>query len=168
VEAELSYDLLTDLGLDFNREKLYQSGFEFRSFDEFPASYLPEVLHAIVLICEHSRHMADVQWATDSVVWNNLVFRALVEGFQTTMNTEEKQALLNLLQLNETSLAHFASIERLDAFFFALLEILHHRYKSDNSYIDALMGHKTSAPPRWENFNEHQTEQHAIQLAEVS
>jgi hypothetical protein len=167
VEAELSYDLLSDLGLDFNREKLYQSGFEFRSFDEFPASYLPEVLHAIVLICEHSRHVADVSWASDSVVWNNLVFRALKEGFKTTIDAEEKQALLDLLQLNDTTSAHIQSAHRLDAFFFAVLEELHNRYKTDNVYLDALIGQKTSAPPHWENFNEHQTEQHAIQLEEV-
>jgi hypothetical protein len=167
VEAELSYDLLSDLGLDFNREKLYQSGFEFRSFDEFPADYLPEVLHAIVLVCEHSRCVTDVAWACDSVVWNNLVFRALKEGFRTTMSFEEKQAILDLLQLNDASLTQFKHIERLDAFFFAVLEVLHNLYKEDNSYLDALLGHSADAAPTWENFNEHQTEQHAIQLNEV-
>lgn len=167
VEAELSYDLLSDLGLDFNREKLYQSGFEFRSFDEFPADYLPSVLHAIVLICEHSRCVTDVAWASDSVVWNNLVFRALKEGFRTTMNDEEKQAMLNLLQLNDVPLTQFEHIERLDAFFFAVLEVLHNRYKEDNSYLDALLGQAADAAPSWDNFNEHQTEQHSIQLNEV-
>jgi hypothetical protein len=167
VEAELSYDLLSDLGLDFNREKLYQSGFEFRSFDEFPADYLPSVLHAIVLICEHSRCVTDVAWASDSVVWNNLVFRALKEGFRTTMNDEEKQAMLNLLQLNDAPLTQFEHIERLDAFFFAVLEVLHNRYKEDNSYLDALLGQAADAAPSWDNFNEHQTEQHSIQLNEV-
>jgi hypothetical protein len=167
VEAELSYDLLSDLGLDFNREKLYQSGFEFRSFDEFPADYLPAVLQAIVLICEHSRCVTDVAWASDSVVWNNLVFRALKEGFRTTMNDEEKQAMLNLLQLNDAPLTQFEHIERLDAFFFAVLEVLHNRYKEDNSYLDALLGQAADAAPSWDNFNEHQTEQHSIQLNEV-
>ena len=167
VEAELSYDLLSDLGLDFNREKLYQSGFEFRSFDEFPADYLPSVLHAIVLVCEHSRCVTDVAWASDSVVWNNLVFRALKEGFRTTMSVEEKQAILDLLQLNDASLTNFKHIERLDAFFFAVLEVLHNLYKEDNSYLDALLVQSTDAPPNWGNFNEHQTEQHAIQLNEV-
>ncbi len=167
VEAELSYDLLSDLGLDFNREKLYQSGFEFRSFDEFPASYLPDVLHAIVLICEHARHAGDVPWATDSAVWNNLVFRTLKEGYQTTLNAEEKEALLEVLKLTDLSASAFESITRLDDFFFAVLDMLHQRYKNDNLYIDALMGETTTAAPRWENFNEHQTEQHAIQLNDM-
>jgi hypothetical protein len=95
------------------------------------------------------------------------VFRALKEGFRTTMNDEEKQAILDLLQLNDTSLTNFKHIERLDAFFFAVLEVLHNLYKEDNSYLDALLGHSADAAPTWENFNEHQTEQHAIQLNEV-
>ena len=35
IDADLGYDLLEDIGLDFNLEKMYQSGFEFRTFDEF-------------------------------------------------------------------------------------------------------------------------------------
>lgn len=167
VEAELSYDLLSDVGLDFNKEKLYQSGFEFRSFDEFPADYLPEVLHAIVLVCEHSRNVVDVAWACDSVMWNNLVFKTLKNGFQTTIDAEEKIALLQLFQLNEIGVSHFESIGRLDAFFFAVLEVLHNRYTHDNMYLDALLGHKMESAPRWENFNEHQTEQHLVQLNAV-
>jgi hypothetical protein len=167
VEAELSYELLSDLGLDFNREKLYQSGFEFRSFDEFPADYLPAVLHAIVLICEHSSHVADVAWASHSKIWNNLVFRALKHGFQTIIEADEKRELLEVLQLTDVSTSHFDSVDRLDAFFFVMLDVLHTRYKNDNQYLDALMGETTSSAPRWENFNEHQTEQHLIQLGEV-
>jgi hypothetical protein len=167
VEAELSYDLLSDLGLDFNREKLYQSGFEFRSFDEFPAEYLPAVLHAIVLICEHSSHVADVAWASHSKIWNNLVFRALKHGFQTIIEADEKRELLEVLQLTDVSASHFDSVDRLDAFFFAVLDVLHTRYKNDNHYLDALLGETTATAPRWENFNEHQTEQHLIQLGEV-
>jgi hypothetical protein len=71
------------------------------------------------------------------------------------------------LQLNEAALTNFEHIERLDEFFFAVLEVLHNRYKKDNSYLDALLGHSADAAPMWENFNEHQTEQHAIQLNEV-
>jgi hypothetical protein len=167
VEAELSYDLLSDLGLDFNREKLYQSGFEFRSFDEFPASYLPAVLHAIVLICEHSIHATNIAWASDSVVWNNLVFRSLKQGYRTTIDAAEKREILELLQLTEVDESQFDQTTRLDSFFFSLLDILHHRYKDKNSYIDALVGDSFQTSPHWENFNEHQTEQHLIQLGEV-
>ncbi len=168
VEAELSYELLSDLGLDFNREKLYQSGFEFRSFDEFPASYLPEVLHSIVLICEHSRHIENIAWATDSIVWNNLVFRALKEGYQATLSQSEKQNVLEALQLTDLDEAVYNTINRLDEFFFAVLKAIHQRYTADNTYVQAFLGELPQNAPRWENFNEHQTKQHAIQLHAIS
>ncbi|WP_316633124.1 hypothetical protein [uncultured Flavobacterium sp.] len=44
IEADMEYEMLSELGLDFNQEKMYQSGFKFRSFDEFPAEYLNDVL----------------------------------------------------------------------------------------------------------------------------
>ncbi len=171
VESELSYELLTDLGLDFNREKLYQSGFEFRSFDEFPASYLPAVLHSIVLICEHSKVFEDVQWAHDSKVWNNLVFRALTEGFGTMINADEKLEILKNIQIlnggvNELPI-EWNAFEKLDAFFFAILDKLFHLYQDDNQYLDPLMGMKMETAPHWDNFNLHQQEQHLKQLEEV-
>ena len=163
VEATLSYELLSDLGLDFNREKLYQSGFEFRSFDEFPASSLPDVLHAIVLICEHAQHLDDVTWASDSVVWNNLVFRALKEGYRATIDSSEKHEILEALRLSDVA-SSFENVHQLDAFFFAILEVLHKRYSANSSYLAALMGAIPQNAPRWENFNQVQTERHAEQL----
>jgi hypothetical protein len=173
IENELCYELLNDLGLDFNREKLYQSGFEFRSFDEFPSSYLPEVLHAIVLICEHSRSMNDTPWASDSPVWNKLVFKALKDGFKSVIQLEEKQELMRVLQINEADLNHTESLnpsnntQKLDEFFFQLLEVLHEKYKEENMYLDCLLGHPATTAPVWENFNEHQVEQHELQLKPV-
>jgi hypothetical protein len=171
VESELCYDLLTDLGLDFNREKLYQSGFEFRSFDEFPADHLPAVLHAIVLICEHSKTFETVNWGHDSIVWNNLVFRALRDGFSTEINDIEKLEVLQALHLidsNENALpVEWHNFARLDEFFFAILEKLHAHYQNDNIYLDALMGEIPAAAPKWDNFNQHQQEQHLKQLEVV-
>jgi len=163
IEADLDYELLTDVGLDFNQEKMYQSGFEFRSFDEFPASYLPDVLHAIILICEHSLNLPNVAWAHDSVVWNNLVFRTLKHGYLTEIGEEEKTELLTLLNL----LSHqteCAAIVKLDEFFFKILALLHDLYKDENTCIDLMIGQKTSSPPVWPNFNKYQVEQHLEQI----
>ena len=171
VESELSYELLTDLGLDFNREKLYQSGFEFRSFDEFPAEYLPAVLHAIVLICEHSKTFEDVQWAHDSVVWNNLVFRALRDGYSSEISNDEKLEILAALQLiDQTTVGlpnEWAGYVRLDEFFFAILAHLHDLHQNDHLYLEALMGEIPTESPRWDNFNLHQQEQHLKQLESI-
>jgi hypothetical protein len=171
VEATLDYELLTDIGLDFNQEKMYQSGFEFRSFDEFPSSYLNDVLLAIVLICEHSLHLPNVPWGHDSIVWNNLVFKSLKYGFQTEITTEEKQEILDVLQLLDPADKNFSSLQtelqaivQLDEFFFKILTVLYATYKDSNSCIDAMLGQKMSAPPKWDNFNKYQVEQHLKQI----
>ena len=171
IEADMEYEMLSEVGLDFNQEKMYQSGFEFRSFDEFPAEYLNDVLFSIILICEHSLNLPDVQWAHDSKAWNNLVFKTLKMGYATEINEEEKKEVLDLLQvLNpsdsnfETLKAEFETIVLLDEFFFKILAVLHDKYKDNNICLDAMYGQKTSSPPKWDNFNKYQTERHLQQI----
>jgi hypothetical protein len=171
IDAEMGYHLLSDLGLDFNQEKMYQSGFEFRCFDEFPESYLNDVLLAIILICEHADHVPDILWGHDSLVWNNLVVNTLKNGYLSEINDQEKQEVLDILQLPnandpnaQTLKMEFDAIVRLDAFFFKILAVLHEMYKDANSCIDAMLGHASTAPPLWNNYNQFQVEQHQIQL----
>jgi len=171
IEADMEYEMLSEVGLDFNQEKMYQSGFEFRSFDEFPAEYLNDVLFAIILICEHSLNLPDVQWAHDSKAWNNLVFKTLKMGYATEINEEEKQEVLDLLQLLNPSDANyntlkseFEAIVNLDEFFFKILAVLHDTYKDNNICLDSMYGQKTSSPPQWDNFNKYQTEKHLQQI----
>lgn len=163
VESDLGYELLSDIGLDFNQEKMYQSGFEFRSFDEFPATYLNDVLLAIIVICEHSLNLPDVSWGHDSVVWNNLVFKSLKNGHLAEVNETEKQEILDSLQLNSFK-AEFDEITMLDTFFFKILAVLHDIYKDENTCIDWMLGEKTSFAPKWDNFNKYQVEQHLKQI----
>lgn len=167
IESTMEYELLSEVGLDFNQEKMYQSGFEFRSFDEFPEAYLNDVLFAIILICEHSLHLPDVQWGHDSVVWNNLVFKTLKNGYLTEINEAEKNEVLDLLQIlnptasNYTTLkSEFEAIIKLEDFFFKILAVLHDTYKDSNVCLDAMCGQKTNFPPKWDNFNQYQAEQH--------
>ena len=171
VELDLGYELLTDIGLDFNQEKMYQSGFEFRSFDEFPLPYLTDVLHSIILICEHSLNLPNVTWGHDSVVWNNLVFKSLKHGYLTEINEVEKKVTLDILHLLNPSDANFNSLQAefdaivlLDEFFFKILTVLHDKYKIENTCIDSMYGQKMSMPPKWDNFNKFQVEQHLQQI----
>lgn len=171
IESEMDYELLSEVGLDFNQEKMYQSGFEFRSFDEFPAKYLNDVLFSIILICEHSLNLPEVQWGHDSVSWNNLVFKSLKYGHLTTIDETEKNDVLNLLQLlnpsdsnYNTLKSEFDEIEMLDQFFFKILAVLHNKYKDDNICLDSMYGQKTNIPPKWDNFNKYQTERHLQQI----
>ncbi|KIA99568.1 hypothetical protein OA93_05270 [Flavobacterium sp. KMS] len=171
VEADMEYEMLSEVGLDFNQEKMYQSGFEFRSFDEFPAQYLNDVLFSIILICEHSLNLPDVQWGHDSKAWNNLVFRTLKTGYLTEINEDEKNEVLNLLQVinptdsnYNTLKAEFDAIIMLDEFFFKILAVLHDKYKDNNVCLDSMYGQKTNFPPKWDNFNKYQTEKHLKQI----
>ena len=171
IETEMEYEMLSEVGLDFNQEKMYQSGFEFRSFDEFPAEYLNDVLFSIILICEHSLNLPDVQWGHDSKAWNNLVFKTLKMGYATEITEEEKAEVLNLLQLLNPSednyialKSEFEGIVMLDEFFFKILAVLHDKYKDNNICLDAMYGQKTTAAPKWDNFNKYQTERHLKQI----
>jgi hypothetical protein len=166
IGTDFDYELLSDVGLDFNQEKMYQSGFEFRSFDEFPASYLPELLHAIITICEHSLNLPDVPWCHDSVVWNNLVFKSLKYGYQTEITAEEKEEILNVLNLMVHK-AEFDAIGKLDEFFFKIIALLHEKYKGNNTCIDNMLGEKPNTAPLWDNFNKYQVEQHLKQIEGV-
>lgn len=175
IENETEYEFLSDLGLDFNQEKMHQSGFEIRSFDEFPVSYLNDVLVSILLICEHSLNLPDVGWAHDSVVWNNLVFKTLKYGYASEINAEEKAAILemlNLLNPNDASYIELKSaideIVLLDEFFFKILSVLLDKYQENNVCLDLMLGEKIAHAPRWENFNKFQTEQHLQQLVPIS
>lgn len=172
IELDLDYELLLDVGLDFNQEKMYQSGFEFRCFDEFPAAYLNDVLFSIILICEHSLHVPDVTWGHDSIVWNNIVFKTLKHGYLTELNETEKNEILDLLQLLNPSDSNFNKLQTefeaivmLDEFFFKILEVLQDKYKYNNVCIDSMYGQKTSFPPKWDNFNKSQVEQHLQQIS---
>ncbi|MDP4817652.1 MAG: hypothetical protein NWR69_01445 [Flavobacteriales bacterium] len=167
IESELCYELLSDVGLDFNREKLYQSGYEFRSFDEFPTEYLPEVLHAIVLISEHAQHGEEIEWASNNVIWNNLVFKTLTQGYKTEMTEEEKNEIVRVFKLPASLQNELKDVHRLDEFFFQILQHLHDLHNDSSEYLKAFLYEKTEDAPRWENFNEHQVEQHTKQLEEV-
>ncbi|MEN2399142.1 hypothetical protein GKZ90_0005105 [Flavobacterium sp. MC2016-06] len=171
IEAEMEYEMLSEVGLDFNQEKMYQSGFEFRSFDEFPAEYLNDVLFSIILICEHSLNLPDVKWGHDSKAWNNLVFKTLKNGYLTEVDEAEKNEILGLLQIlnpsdsnYDTLKSEFEAIVMLDEFFFKILVVLHDKYKDNNICLDAMYGQKTSFPPKWDNFNKYQTERHLKQI----
>jgi hypothetical protein len=119
-------------------------------------------------------NLPDVLWGHDSVVWNNLVFKSLKNGFRTEINEEEKLEVLSLLRVIDPSNAkaneikkEFDAIILLDEFFFKILAVLHDKYKDNNLCIDAMHGSKTSSSPKWDNFNQYQAEQHQAQIEGV-
>jgi hypothetical protein len=57
-----------------------------------------------------------------------------------------------------------AEVDRLDEFFFRILQHHHDLHNDSSEYLKAFMYEKTEDAPRWENFNEHQVEQHLSQI----
>jgi hypothetical protein len=55
----------------------------------------------------------------------------------------------------------------LDEFFFQILQLLHEIHNDNSEYLKSFLHEKTDDAPRWDNFNQHQVEQHAKQLEEV-
>jgi hypothetical protein len=100
-----------------------------------------------------------------------LVFKTLKYGYSTEINESEKEEILDLLQLINPSDSNYNALKNefdaivlLDEFFFKILEVLHEKYKDDNICIDSMYGQKTNFPPKWDNFNKYQTEQHMQQI----
>ena len=56
---------------------------------------------------------------------------------------------------------------RLDEFYFQILHLLHETHNESSEYLKSFFNEKSEDAPRWGNFNQHQTGQHAKQLLEI-
>lgn len=157
IEKKLDYNLPSNLiGLDFNIEKYYQSGFEFRIFDYFPNDILSDVLYSILLICEHSCNINDIPWCSNNPNWNNLIYNSLINGYKTTITSDEISTYLYILNI-KTNI--FDNIIYAEEFFFNLLYYLFDLYKSDNQILNH-MSFPRKTFIKWDNFNKKQCELH--------
>ena len=83
------------------------------------------------------------------------------------MNEDEKNEIMNVFQIPMNSRDSLNNSNRLDEFFFQILQQLHEIHNDNSEYLKSFSHEKTEEAPRWENFNQHQVEQHAKQLEEV-
>jgi hypothetical protein len=83
IKAKLKYKLPdTEIGLDFNFNKHFQSGFEFRLLDGFPIEYLKDVIDILLLICVHAlsfNNLSDIKIAQENQIWNDLVVETIIK-----------------------------------------------------------------------------------------
>jgi hypothetical protein len=169
VKKNINYDINTDqIGLDFNFNKHYQSGIEFRLFDSFPIEYLNDVIYSILLICEQSYHSyhsfhstkKKINIACENYVWNNLVYRSLVQGHNVMIYPDEKKEFINNigfdLEINDELLTR---TELLEDFCFYILEKLHNKYLKNNLILKYFCP-RAIHPPKWNNFNKIQYDEH--------
>lgn len=149
IEKKFNYMLPKDqVGLDFNFNKHYQSGFEFRLLDGFPLIYMNAVIQSLVLICAHSLSVGldffDV--ASENHIWNNIVYKSLAYGHNAIITEYEKEELLKKIKLNIQLKGH-----KLDDIYFQIIEELFNKYR--NSQVVKSFCNSISEPPVWDNFN---------------
>jgi hypothetical protein len=161
VANEMLYKLPENLiGLDFNFNKHYQSGIEFRILDGIPMDILKDVLDVIILICEFSVHSQNIPIAASSNLWNDLVYLSMSRGYKSCITSSQIMEFLNILQLSlEINDDQKEEQITLEDFYYLILENIFERYKM-NSKIIHLMTRDFNGIKRWENFNKIQSINH--------
>ena len=162
IKAKLKYKLPdTEIGLDFNFNKHYQSGFEFRLLDGFPIEYLKDVIDILLLICVHAlsfNNLSDIKIAQENQIWNDLVVETIIKGYNAHITTKQINEICELLNIKINNNSDML----LENFYYLLLEELLKIYK--NNIILKQMTQDFTKINRWNNFNKVQFLNHLNSL----
>lgn len=140
------------IGVDFNFNKHFQSGFEFRMLDLFPHEYLPKVIEVLLLICEHSTLYDYIPKPSNDYYWNNMVYQVLKKGHKVKLRKRDYNKIIDIF---ETDTRY---CKRYDTFFFNLINDLFEKHKNGD-IIKKMVG-DIKESPKWNNFNKIQYEEH--------
>lgn len=96
--ARTPYRINDEIGYDLNFNKFKNHGLEIRFFDWFPEEYLTDVIHLLVLLCQHGL----VVHSTDFTMENyyEVIKRCLQKGFTCFLTAEECSLFLKDLKLD--------------------------------------------------------------------
>lgn len=134
IERETAYSLpKSELGLDFNLHKLYQSGFEMRIFDAFPDTYLESVLASILVISEHAQHIPRVEWCTNNKMWNDMAYMSILQGCESSLSYEQAKTFCNLCSIRVRLQKRAYTYEEL---FFTILNVLLKKYRKRLPFVN--------------------------------
>jgi hypothetical protein len=165
IKEKLKYNLPeSDIGLDFNFAKHYQSGLEFRLLDGIPLETLKDVLDIIILICEHSYSYdktTDILTSSVSQTWNNIVYKSIIDGYNAKITTDEITDLLRILKIDITIDKEEILLEN---FYYKVLEYLFELYKNKETFAIKYMTKDFDKIKRWDNFNKIQEMEHIKSL----
>jgi hypothetical protein len=96
---QINYKMNDKIGFDINFNKFLNHGIELRFFEWFDESLLNEVMEALVFILDFSVESRLLS-QTSSKVWNNLMYRAVLNGKNIYLSLDELQYLRSTLKLN--------------------------------------------------------------------
>jgi len=96
---QINYTMNDKIGYDINFNKFLNHGIEIRFFDWFDESLLEEVLEALVYILDYSQDSIVINSPTNSEIWNNLMYKAILQGKTVKISNDELKYIRNILNL---------------------------------------------------------------------
>ena len=96
---QIHYKMNDKIGFDINFNKFLNHGIEIRFLDWFDESLLPGLLEAFVYILDHSQALLPVQTPIRSPLWNDMMYRAILEGSSFTIRPKELSYLEQFLNI---------------------------------------------------------------------
>jgi hypothetical protein len=94
-----SYEGLPALGMDINSQKHWNHGLEFRIFDWFPESRLPDLMRLLVWLADESLTRGDFPNPHQDPLWNQVLARCVWEGGDTVLSQVEATRFRDILQV---------------------------------------------------------------------
>lgn len=92
------YKMNEEIGYDLNFNKFKNHGLELRFFDWFPEEYLTDVIHFIILLCQHGLVVHSTEF--DTGAYHIIIKRCLQKGFTCHLTSEECSLFLRDLKLD--------------------------------------------------------------------
>ena len=94
-----SYEGLPALGMDINTQKHWNHGLEFRIFDWFPESRLPDLMRLLVWLADESLTRGDFPNPHQDPLWNQVLARCVWEGGDTVLSQVEATRFRDILRV---------------------------------------------------------------------
>ena len=86
---QINYNKNDNMGFDINYNKFLNHGIELRFFDWFPEEHLYKVLRFIVHLLDFSEISKEINNYIRDDFWNNITYKALLDGKKTILTGEE-------------------------------------------------------------------------------
>ena len=102
---QIHYKMNDLIGFDINFNKFLNHGIEIRFFEWFDESLLNEVLEALVYILDYSQDKTPLHSPINSVVWNKLMYKAILYGKDMLITYDELTYIRSILKLKIKTLS---------------------------------------------------------------
>ena len=123
---QIHYKMNDKIGYDINFNKFLNHGIEIRFLEWFDESLLPTILEEFVYILDHSQTLLPVQNPVRTPLWNDMMYKAILEGSSFSLTTKEVSYLENMLRIKIT----IKSL-KVDVVFKEIMRVLRGLYKYD-------------------------------------